>query len=657
MIRRHTAVLVAIFLAAPVLATATAVASAQVLPIADFARHAEIQSVTLSPGGDYVALAVPAEDGMETQLQVVKLDGSGATQALRFGRQQHVADVLWSDDTQLVVSRARMQPLKALPESYGELMSSDIQGKDQETLFAYVRDNGATRGRRKDQGFASVVKVLEGEPGKVLVRFTCWPGVCGEEPPTAIFKVDTRTGHRDQIERVDEPAVFDFDRSGRARIMTTWDDNDEPVLQYRPGADARWQPLPKALAGREVGTTWFDPDNNTVYAVVSDHGEPGQLYKLDLAAGTRTRLAGRDDVEISSMMYEGYHGKPFAVIYDADKPSIEYLDPKSEWAQIHLALLKQFPGEMVSIVNSSRDSQKVLFATWSDRHPSAYYLFDRTAKKLQLIAATEPWIKPEQMAPSRPITFTASDGKVLYGLVTAKGKGPHPMVVMPHGGPHGPYDSWGYDPDAQFLASRGYAVLQVNYRGSGGRGHTFEEAGYREWGGRIQDDIADGVKWAIANQVADPDRICTYGASFGGYAALMNPIRYPGMYKCAVGYVGVYDLTVMQKAGDIPDTRSGRRYISRVLGDDRAVLVANSPAQQVDKIKVPVFLVAGRDDRRVPMEQFNAQARAFEAAGTAVETLVVDGEGHGFYKPENRTRLYQKLEAFLGKYIGPGTKN
>src|SRR5690606_33960641 len=147
-------------------------------------------------------------------------------------------------------------------------------------------------------------------------------------------------------------------------------------------------------------------------------------------------------------------------------------------------------------------------------------------------------------------------------------RSPRPMVVMPHGGPHGVHDSWGFNADAQFLASRGYAVLQVNYRGSGGRGRGFLTSGYREWGGKMQDDIADGVRWAIAQKLADPERICTYGASYGGYAAMMQPIRYPDLYKCAIGYVGVYDLEVFRQEGDITDRESGRRYIDRVIGSD-----------------------------------------------------------------------------------------
>src|SRR5690606_15279460 len=171
--------------------------------------------------------------------------------------------------------------------------------------FGYIPDDGNRRGRRKDQGFADVAYVLPREPGKILVRFRCWRSVCGDEPPTVIFRVDTHSGEREEVERVNERAAFDFDQTGRARILTTWDESDDPVLRYRPGAGSAWEPMPKSLAGRNIGTTWFAPDANTVYAVVSDNGEPGQLYRLDLAAGTRTRLAGHDDAAVASLMYEG----------------------------------------------------------------------------------------------------------------------------------------------------------------------------------------------------------------------------------------------------------------------------------------------------------------------------------------------------------------
>lgn len=644
-------------LAALLLAVASFAASAQV-PAEDFARHAEISSASLSPGGGYVALAIPSEDGMETRLQVVKLDGSGDTQELRFGKQQHVSDLTWSDDDQIVVSRAKMEPLKARPYSYGELLSSDVQGKNQETLFAYVPDTGNKRGRRKDRGFATIVKVLDDRPGMVLVDFTEWAQTRGDQDlATSIYEVDTRTGHREMVEQTGETATFMFDHAGKARLKVTTDDNNDPVLAYRPVAGGEWRPVPESLAGYSMRLLYVEPDNNTAYATIVDKGEPAQLYKVDLAKGTRQRLAGRDDVEISDVLYAGRDGAPFGVVYTEDKPSVVYLDPASEWAQLHAGLLRAFPGQMVSFLDWTRDNGKVLFMAWSDRNPGAYYLFDRGSKQLQLVNELMPWIKAASLAPSKPISFQTRDGLTLHGLYTAPpGAGTKPLVVMPHGGPHGPYDSWGYDSDAQFLASRGYAVLQINYRGSGGRGRSFLESGYGQWGGKMQDDVADGVQWAISQKLADPARICTYGASYGGYAALMQPIRYPDLYKCAIGYVGVYDLDIMKSEGDVNDRASGRLYLDRALGTDEAILKAWSPARNVDKINIPVFLVQGSIDQRVPMDQFNALKNAFAARNVPVETMVGQGEGHGFYKPENRAELYRRMEAFLGKYIGPGAK-
>jgi len=637
-----------------VAATIAAPCLAQVPTAEDFARHAEVSGVALSPSGKYVALAMPAANGTETQLHVVPIDGTGKSQTLRFGSQQHVSDVVWSDDEQIVVSRARMEPLHAMPYSYGELMSTDITGKGQDTLFGYLPDDGNRTGRRKDQGFAHVTKVLQDEPGKVLVEFTCWPRSCGEESPTVVFKVDTLTGNRKQIERSARPASFYFDRGGRPRLRITEQDGT-PVMHYRPGADDSWLPVPASLAGYSMDSLRFDGDNDTAYALVSDRQEPAQLYRLSFSKATRTLLIGREDVAVSRLLAAGPNDIPFGVVFDSDKPSVRYVDQGSDWVKLHAGLLKAFPGQMVDILDHSRDGKTLLFHAWSDRNPGAYYLLHREGNRLQLINESMPWIKPEAMSPTRPIEFRSSDGLKLFGFYTAPvGKtGPLPTIVIPHGGPHGVYDAWGYDADAQFLASRGYAVLQVNFRGSGGRGYEFERLGYREWGGRMMDDIADGVRWAVDNKLTDPARVCIYGASFGGYAAMMGPIRHPGMYKCAVGYVGVYDLQVMHQEGDINDTRAGRTYLDRVLGTDPAQLAANSPARNVDKIKVPVLLVQGTLDRRVPMDQFNALKKALDKNGVPAQTLVVKGEGHGFYDPGNRAQLYRTLEAFLDAHIAP----
>jgi dipeptidyl aminopeptidase/acylaminoacyl peptidase len=624
---------------------------AQKIPAEDFAKRPEAWEVALSPSGEYVAFAVPTADGMETTLEVTKL-ATGKSQIMRFGRQQHVSGIYWTSDEQLVVSRAEMEPLKARPTSQGELYTTDVNSKNQDVLFGFVPDSETKRGKRKDQGWSSIAKVLHNEPGMALVDFTCWN--CGAEPDTVIFKVDTRTGERKEWERGDMLASYEFDQTGEARLRTTWDGDDEPVLAYRREKGAEWTALPKALAGRTIYNSRFAPDNNTLYALVADGLEPAQAYQIDLKAGTRTKIAGNPDVAISGFMYEGLGGIPFAVTYNASKPSLQYINPNSEWAKLHASLMPAFPGSMLTFNSFSRDGNKVMLAVWSDRNIGSYYVYDRASKQLQKIIDYKPWLKPEAMAQTRPVEFTGKEGQKLFGFYTAKGPGPRPLIVMPHGGPIGPYDSWGFDPDAQYLANRGYGVLQVNFRGSGGRGEEFERAGWQQWGGGIQDDINAGVKWAVANNLADPSRICLYGASFGGYSALMQPILNPGMYKCAIGYVGVYDLPMMRKDWMKGGNKRRIRVNDRMHGSDPAMLADWSPALRAGEVKVPVLLVHGSDDKTAALSHYKTMNAALAAAGNPAETFLATGEGHGFVKPENITELYKRMEAFLAKHIGPG---
>jgi dipeptidyl aminopeptidase/acylaminoacyl peptidase len=629
-------------------------AAAQVIPASDFARRSEAWGATLSPTGEYAAIEVPTPDGLETQLQIVKLDGSGSTQVLRFGRMEHVSDVTWTDDDRVVVARARLEPLKARPYSTGQLMTTDVKGEDQEVLFGYVPDNGNIRGRRKDVGWSSLVKVLEDQPGMALVDFTC--ADCGEEPDTVIFKVDTRTGVRQELERGNQLAWYQFDRTGEPRIRRTLDDNDEPVLHYRKAKGGAWEPLPESIAGRQIYGTRWEPDNNTLYALVSDGLEPAQAYRIHLAAGTRTKLAGRPDVEVAGWLEEGRNGTPFGVYFTADKPSIQYIKPDSSWAKLHAGLLKAFPGSMVWFRDFSRDGNRVLFSVASDRDAGNWFIYDVDTRKAQKLVDFRPWADPKKMAPTRPVTFAARDGTPLFALYTAHGTGPKPTIVMPHGGPFGVSDTWGYESDVQFLASRGYAVLQVNYRGSDGRGEAFMRSGWKEWGGKIQEDITDGLKWAISQQLVDADRVCMYGASFGGYSALMQPILNPGMYKCAIGYVGVYDLPRMrntdQKAGESDRIE---RFWKRTVGTDDAVLARISPALRAKEIGVPVMLVHGKDDTTADFNQHKAMAAALRDIGQPAEEFLVDGEGHGFVKPENITELYKRMEKFLQAHLGGGS--
>ncbi|BCT91356.1 prolyl oligopeptidase [Lysobacter helvus] len=643
------------------LAFVAAPAMAQQIPASDFARYADLDEVALSPTGEYLALAVPSVDGHETNLQIVKLSDGSTVKTLRFGRESHVMDVTWTDDDEITVARAKRFPMVEYKSHMGELMSTNLTGDKQRTLFAYTLDELTQRGRNKDAGSAYLEEVLDKEPGKILVSYYCWQTIkeCGEKADTIVFKVDSRTGTRKEVERIkdgDSESSLVFDHDGIARVAYSDNEDGTPHMSYRPTPTSPWMPLPASIAGYEISGGVFAQDNNTFYGRVSDKGEATQLYKIDMAAGTRTKLFGRDDASVGTILLGGRAGEPFGVSTTSPKPSVQYLDPASKWAQLHAALMQRFKGQMVYFLEFTRDDSKVLFWTSGDRQPGNYYLLDRgNNNKIVQVGSRKPWFDGKTLAQVRPIEFKTRDGVKLFGFYTAPvggGTGPRPMVVMPHGGPYGPSDDWGFDAYAQFLASRGYGVLQVNYRGSGGRGDNFMNQAMREWGGMIQNDITDGVKYAIDQKLADPSRICMFGGSFGGYSALMQPILNPGMYKCAIGYVGVYDLTMLvrNKESESEDTE---RFFVRSLGEDTAALAKASPAFRAKEVKVPVMLVHGKADSNVRMGQFRAMDKALRDIGQPPETFLAPGEGHGFSNPDNITELYNRMATFLDKYIGP----
>jgi dipeptidyl aminopeptidase/acylaminoacyl peptidase len=292
----------------------------------------------------------------------------------------------------------------------------------------------------------------------------------------------------------------------------------------------------------------------------------------------------------------------------------------------------------------------------SDRNPGDYYLFNSKTLKADVLFSTLDDIDPDKMATMRPVSFQARDGMTLHGYLTAPVGSPAknlPLIILPHGGPHFIRDYWGWNSEVQFLASRGYAVLQVNFRGSGGYGMKFQDLGYRNWGTTMQDDLADAVRWAVQQGAADPKRVCIYGASYGGYAALENVIRYPDLYKCAVGYVGVYDLTLQGKYSDTERSASGRHYLEAVLGDEQDKLKEYSPAYHADKINVPVFIAYGGKDQRVVPDNARELMAAMDKAGKKYELLFDPYEDHGFKKPEDKFELYDRMLKFFGEYIGP----
>jgi dipeptidyl aminopeptidase/acylaminoacyl peptidase len=258
------------------------------------------------------------------------------------------------------------------------------------------------------------------------------------------------------------------------------------------------------------------------------------------------------------------------------------------------------------------------------------------------------------MSEVKPISFTSRDGKVISGYLTLpydKEAKNLPLVVNPHGGPHGVRDEWGFNTQNQMLANQGMAVLQVNFRGSGGFGQNFEQAGFQKWGSEVQYDILDATHYVIEQGYVDKNRICISGGSFGGYSALQSAILEPDLFKCAIGFAGIYNLELMFDEGDIANSASGTSYLKNVLGQNSEVLRAMSPSENVDKLKANLLLVHGGDDERAPIEQLESLEKALKAHDYPYEKLVMDDEGHGFYNDDNRAQYYEKMLLFLKKNL------
>jgi dipeptidyl aminopeptidase/acylaminoacyl peptidase len=316
------------------------------------------------------------------------------------------------------------------------------------------------------------------------------------------------------------------------------------------------------------------------------------------------------------------------------------------------------------LVSSSDDASRAIVWVRGDQNPGEFYLLNTETMEMRFLVAALPELPKDELVPMRPVRIEARDGLELHALLTLPEDRDEdlPLIVNVHGGPFGVVDRWGYNMEAQLMAHHGYATLQVNYRGSGGRGDDFERAGWKEWGGKMQDDVTDATRWAIEQGIADPDRICIYGGSYGGYASLMGVIKEPDLYQCAVGYVGVYDLPWF-RSGDGNDFSSQRgygrdaranfeRFMSTAVGDDMEKLRANSPVHNVDRIKADLYLVHGGSDVRVVIGHLERLRKALDEAGKDYEWMVKEEEGHGFYDVDNRVELYDSMLEFFDEHIG-----
>jgi dipeptidyl aminopeptidase/acylaminoacyl peptidase len=442
------------------------------------------------------------------------------------------------------------------------------------------------------------------------------------------------------------------------RLAMGADGDNLSRLYHRSGEGAEWILVNnEAQTKRRETPLGFSADGTTVYLRTDQPRGPDAILAWDVATGQRREVLRDDTVDPYEIIYAS-HGprEPIGALFMDGTPRTAFFDPAHPDARLQRMLEEAFEGEMVRITSRTSDGRQALVLVTSDRNSGDFFRFDTVAKKAEHLVSRRSWLDPLQMTTARPVALKARDGLPLQGYLTVpKGSSGKdlPLVLLPHGGPYGIQDTWEFNGEAQLLAAAGYGVLQLNYRGSGGYGEAFQQAGARQWGLAMQDDLTDATRWAIAEGIADPRRICIYGASYGAYAALMGVAKEPALYRCAAGYVGVYDLVTRSRALD-GGARSLETWSQEWLGTDREALLAVSPNRQAARIRVPVFLAAGGEDEVTPVEHTRMMEAALRKTGVPVESLYYPTEGHGFYTQPHLREYYTRLLAFLDRHIGAG---
>lgn len=632
-------------------------AAAEPPPIEQFLKDPTFTRMKISPDGKHLAATVPQGDD-KSILVVLDRASMKPTALLQMRNGEFIGDFFWANDQRLIASAARKQGVLDQPVPTGELYGVNANGKSAGVLFGYradvITDQGGSRLKQRKAEAASgfLIDTLPDRPKEVLIEVQPW-GTEDELSEARLMNIEN--GKTRQVARAPLPrGSFMTDRQGNLRLCFGTTAELMQKIYVRPSEGGDWVLMhDETKAGYQIRPLAFEADGQQVLVSRERAAGANAVYRWNLATNEQVQVLEPGVANPGALLSGIDHGSVYALVNEPGKPEIVYLDGKSREAKLNRALSAAFPGQIAYVTSFTRDGKYGLVHVYSDRNPGEFYFFDLATMHADFIGGAREWIDPEQMAEMRPITLKARDGTPLYGyLVLPKGKEAKnlPLVVNPHGGPHGIRDSWGFDEEAQLLASRGYAVLKLNFRGSGGYGSHYQSAGYKQWGRLMQDDLADGVRWTIAQGLVDAKRICTYGASYGGYTALMNVARYPELYRCAVGYVGVYDLALMYKKGDVQESRFGNNYLDLVIGRER--LDEDSPVHQAAKIKVPVMLVVGGEDVRVPPAHGEHMRAALTKAGNPPEWIYEAREGHGFFNQASSVRLYTGLLAFLDRNIG-----
>jgi len=549
----------------------------------------------------------------------------------------------WKTNSRLLMGIYRSTPYGVRLVTESHLIAMNVDGSGDKLLLE------ARQGRMINFNTDNVLDFLPDDPDHILMTVDTTSTVFPD-----VIKVDVNSGDVQTIVPSRDHIMRWFsDEKGQPRLGYGIVGRKKAGFLYQNEAGGDFTEVEGADA---IGESGFLPlgfsDRPGVIYILSNH-ETGRncICLYDVKNKTvLDRYASEPDTDVESLIWS--HGRAIGYSYSDDFHRQVFTDPG--WQHDAEIIAKQLPDSKVWLIDRTQDGRRVLAYVSTGSLPPSYYLLARTPGKptqLSPVGETRPYLADEIVAPVKSVSYRARDGLQIHAYLTlprAPPKGPIPFVVLPHGGPYA-RDYFGFDYIAQMIASRGYGVLQPNFRGSTGYGGAFLAAGFREWGRKMQDDITDGTKWLIDQKLADPSRICIVGWSYGGYAALMGVVREPTLYRCAASMAGITDLKHFQPG-------SGAVFSNIALpslNGDKSLITENSPSKNADKINIPILLVHGREDVNVSVQDSIEMEKALRDAGKKVDALYFDGEDHFLFKEGDRVAFLKKLEAFLKDNLGP----
>lgn len=602
------------------------------IPLEDFFKNPEKTSFQISPDGKYFSYTAPYEDRMNIFVQKI---GSKKATRLTSETDRSVAGYFWANNNRILY----------LKDDGGDenfaLYGVDRTGKNQKCLTCF--ENVRTQ----------ILDDLEDIPDEVIIGLNKRNAQVFDP-----YRLNIKTGEMTML--AENPGNIQgwlTDHEGRLRAAFAIVDGVNVQIQYRDNEDEEFRPVLTTSFKDEISPAFFDFENKHVYATSNLGRDKSAVVLFDIANGKELEvLYENDEYDVSGVHYSRKRKVVTSASYTSWKRERHFFDEQTK--KLFARLEKELGDYEIAITGANKNEDMYIIRTYSDRSLGSYYLYNVTEDKIEKIHEVSPWIDENVMGKQFPVKYEARDGLVINGYLTLPlGLTPEtakdlPVVINVHGGPWA-RDSWGFNPEVQFLANRGYAVLQMNFRGSTGYGRAFWEASFKQWGLSMQNDITDGVYWLINQGIADKDKVAIYGGSYGGYATLQGIVVTPTLYAAAVDYVGVSNLFSFMKTIP-PYWEPLLDMMYEMVGnpeDNKVQFEATSPALNADKIMTPLFVAQGANDPRVNIDESDQIVKALEDRGIEVEYMVKDDEGHGFHNEENRFDFYRAMEAFLSKHI------